>query len=65
MKRTLRKARLVPALFLAVLLGSGGAPAVGATLGTVCRVGNVGCSVPAQPIGTRCFCGSQAGTIVG
>ena len=36
-----------------------------AELGTICRIGKIGCVVPAQPVGSRCFCGSKVGTIVG
>ena len=33
--------------------------------GTQCQVGNASCTVPPQPIGSICYCGTVAGTTIG
>lgn len=33
--------------------------------GTQCQVGNASCTVPPQPAGSICYCGTTAGTTVG
>ena len=61
--RYVATALLAPFLFLPSP-GAASAPLVMAN-GTQCQVGNASCTIPPQPVGSICYCGSVAGTTAG